>query len=104
MCRQIGNHLHGRRTTPSSKNCLRGGDEVGLHGLGVSNKDIFDIRTDHLFVVVPREGEEQLLVKMGIRLDCILLLYNQTQMGSLQIGLNGGSGWRTIHDIALFLL
>ena len=36
-------------------------------------------RTDHLVVIVPREGEEQLLKDMvvgGVRLDCILLLTN----------------------------
>ena len=41
-----------------------GSGELVLKGLGVSDKDILTRRTDHLFVIVPREGEEQLLIKM----------------------------------------
>ena len=37
MCRLIGNHLHHRRTAPSSKNCSRGGDELGWRVLGFTS-------------------------------------------------------------------
>src|SRR5215468_7278573 len=51
MCRLIGSHLHHRSKAPSSKNCSRGGDELGCGGRveqGEGKKDRYTILSQRL--------------------------------------------------------